>query len=62
MDVVVSNFHEGWGRKVGVEEGEKWMRSRTAADDRPVDEKSTNGSSAKPKEERREKRKVESDG
>ena len=39
VDVVVSNFHEGWERKGGVEFGEKWRRSRTAADDRPVDER-----------------------
>ena len=38
-DVVVSNFHEGWERKGGVEVGEKRGGSRAAADDRPVDER-----------------------
>ena len=36
MDVVVSNFHEGWERKGGVEVGEKRRRSRTAVDERIV--------------------------
>ena len=30
VDVMVSNFHEGWKRKGGVEVGEKWWRSRAA--------------------------------
>ena len=34
VDVVVSNFHEGWKRKGGVEVGEKWWRSRATP---PVD-------------------------
>ena len=37
VDVVVSNFHEGWERKGGVKVGEKWKRTRAAADGRPVD-------------------------
>ena len=32
VDVVVSNFHEGWERKEGVEEGEKRGGIRAAAD------------------------------
>ena len=39
VDVVVSNFHEGWEKKGGVEVGEKWKRSRAAADGQPVDER-----------------------
>ena len=39
VDVVLSNFREGCERKGGVEVGEKWRRSRAAADDRPVDER-----------------------
>ena len=58
VDVVVSNFHERWERKGGVEVGEKWRRSRAVTDDRPVDERIV----GKPKEERKEKRKGESDG
>ena len=64
VDIVVSNFHEGWERKEGVEEGEKWRRSRAAADDRPVDEKSSTGrrtvrrQNQGRKEEKKGKRKV----
>ena len=36
-DVVVSNFHEGWERKEGVEEGEKRGGNRAAAAGRPID-------------------------
>ena len=38
-----SKFDEGWKRKGGVEVGEKWRRSRSAADDRPVVGKSSTG-------------------
>jgi hypothetical protein len=34
---VWSKFGEGWKGKGGVEVGEKWWRSRAAADGRPVD-------------------------
>ena len=39
VDIVMSNFHEGWERKGGVEVGEKWRRIRASAEGRPVDER-----------------------
>ena len=62
MDVVVSNFHEGWERKGGVEEGEKWWRSRTAAAGRPVDRRPATKIKGKKGKEGREERKRGSDG
>ena len=59
VDVVVSNFHEWWERKGGVEEGEKWRRSRTAADDRPSTGRRTDRrQNQRRKEERKGKGKV----